>query len=108
MVVLKDVADAWGSDQFNQLFKKSVEQLKNGDLPLTKAASVSGYIDDSDLSITIQSSSEHNGVITVEFGIFFGEIIVGCSCGDDPPVERSYSDMKAVINRSTGETEFKV
>ena len=108
MVQLIQSLNNWGGEEFNAAFKQEVESLKNGDLPLSKGASISGYVDDSNLSVNIQNTSDTDSEITVEFGIFFGEIVIGCSCHDDPPVENSYCEMKAVINKESAETSFEV
>ncbi len=108
MVMLKASIADWGSDRFATTFKHEVERLKNGDLPLTQGASISGYVDDEHLSVIMKHYSETDDELIVEFGIFFSEIIAGCSCGDDAPKENSYCDMRAVINKESTEALFEV
>ncbi len=108
MVFLKQALADWGTDGFVHSFKREVESLKNGDLPLSEGASISGYVDDSNLSITLKNQHETDAMIMVDFGIFFQEIIAGCSCGDDSPTVNSYCEMRVTIDKHSGEAVFKL
>jgi hypothetical protein len=108
MVFLKQSLTDWGTEQFVNSFKQEVESLKNGDLPLAEGASISGYVDDSNLAVTLKSQCQTDKAIIIEFGIFFEEIIAGCSCGDDSPTENSYCEMCVAIDKHSGEAVFKL
>ena len=46
--------------------------------------------------------------IQAKVGVFFNEIIGGCSCGDDPLSENAYCELQVSIDKVTAEAEFSV
>ena len=98
----------WGSDSFSQTLKNEMENLEASVLPLDKGTSQGGLVDDSNISATIINFTEEERYIQAKIGVFFNEIIGGCSCGDDPLSENAYCEIQVSIDKDTAETEFAV
>lgn len=98
----------WGSDSFPQTLKSEIENLKTGALPLDKGVFQGGYIDDSNLAITVLHVTDDEKTIQAKVGIFFTEIVAGCSCGDEPMEQNAYCEMQISIDKATAEAEFAV
>ena len=91
-----------------QALKHELENLPAGTLPLEKCTHRGGFVDDSDISITVINMKQHENSIQAKVGIFFTEIIVGCGCGDDPMPENAYCEMQVSIDRTTFTAKFEV
>ncbi|MBE9516480.1 MAG: glucosamine--fructose-6-phosphate aminotransferase [Proteobacteria bacterium] len=97
----------WNTSAFSQTLKAEVEALKAGVLPLHHAVTQGGNVDDSNISVTVLYAKESEADIEVRAGIFFTEVVGGCSCGDDPFSVNAYCEMTLKIDKSTAETAFK-
>ena len=107
MIRLTETLNAWGTSDFNDVFKKEIEQLGAGQLPLQQGLSTGSYAIDDRFNVMIIGVSENPGFIRVKAGIFFSGIIAGCSCADDPtPVneESEYCVVQLDIDKRTAET----
>jgi hypothetical protein len=98
----------WGSDAFAPTLKTEVEGLPPGALPLAEGTLRGGQVDDSDLAVTVIDFSEDAGWIRARVGVFFNEVVGGCSCGDEPEPETAYCELLVSIDRATAEAEFSV
>ena len=98
----------WGRDDFKQILKQELENLSSGTLPLYEATQRGGKPDDSNISALINSISEEQDCLKINVGVFFHEIMGGCSCGDEPPSENTYCDMLVTIDKNTAEAIFKI
>ena len=88
--------------------KHELENLPAGTLPLEKGTNRGGFVDDSDISVSVINVKQHENSIQAKVGVFFTEIIVGCGCGDDPMPENAYCEMQISIDRTTFAAEFEV
>ena len=98
----------WGSDAFAETLKSELGALEPGVLPLDKCGALGGYVDDSDVAVTIISLTESETCIDARIGVFFSEILAGCSCGDEPSPENAYCEIGVTIDKATAETQFTV
>jgi hypothetical protein len=96
------------SDSLPQALKGEIEGMAPGTLPLAQGTTQGGYVDDHDISATIISVAEKDESIQARVGIFFSEIVAGCSCGDPPVSETAYCEIQVSIDMRTGEAEFTV
>lgn len=99
---------AWGSAEFFQTLKQELEALPPGALPLDKAVTQSGYVDDSHITVTVLHAEEMAQVIQARVGIFFTEIVINCGCGDDPMETNAYGVLQVRINKTTAQANFEV
>ena len=88
--------------------KHELENLPAGTLPLEKGTNRGGFVDDSDISVTVISVKQDKNSIQAKVGVFFTEIIAGCGCGDDPMPENTYCEMLISIDRTTFAAKFEV
>jgi hypothetical protein len=94
------------SDLFAQQLKHELEHLQQGTLPLAHATTQGGHVDDSNISATIVEVREDKGCVRARVGIFFNEVVGGCSCGDDPVSANAYCEMQVSIDKASAEAEF--
>ena len=106
MLQLPHSARAWSSDAFAGTLKGEIENLAAGTLPLDKGVSSGGRVDDSRITAIVLRSRDDGEAIQAEVGIFFDEIIGGCSCGDDPQPQNAYCELRVRIDKATGEAVF--
>ena len=100
--------NAWQTDEFSQTLKGELEQLAAGTLPLEKAVTQGGYVDDSHITATVLHAEEDAQAIQARAGIFFTEIVINCGCGDDPMETNAYAELRIRIDKSTARAEFEV
>ena len=98
----------WNTDVFPQTLKQELEQLPTGTLPLDKVTAQGGFVDDSNITATILSTTDNATAIQAKVGIFFTEIVINCGCGDDPMPTNAYCEMRITIDKNTAETEFDI
>jgi hypothetical protein len=103
-----DVLYAHRTAEFGTVLKHQLENLPSGTLPLYQGTSQGGYVDDSDISVTILEIREDEHRIQARAGVFFTEIIVGCSCGDDPMPVNAYCELLIQLDKTTAEAKFEV
>ena len=106
MPKLPNSARAWPSDSFAQTLKGELENLERGALPLDKAALQGGHVDDSRITATILRVADGGNEVRADVGIFFDEIIAGCSCGDDAQSQSAYCEIQVRIDKATAEAAF--
>lgn len=106
MVPLKQSLQDWQTEAFESSLKAELLALDPALLPLQKGASRGGYVDGSNIEITLLSTAATADQITAKVGVFFNEIIAGCSCGDDPMSESAYCEVCVLIDRQTGMASF--
>lgn len=93
-------------DSREKVLKRELENLPAGTLPLEKATTRGGFVDDSDISVSVISLKQDETCIQARVGVFFTEIITGCGCGDDPMPENAYCEMLISIEQASCKTEF--
>lgn len=96
------------SGTFEKALKHELENLPAGTLPLEKGTNRGGFVDDSDISVTVISVKQDENSIQAKVGVFFTEIIAGCGCGDEPMPENAYCEMLISIDRTTFAAKFEV
>ena len=108
MLRLPNALRDWQSEVFAQTLKAEISSLPSGSLPLDKGVAQGGYVDDSNLSVTVLNVADDTAVIRAKVGIFFTEIVVNCGCGGDPMPTNAYCEMQVMIDKKTADAEFTV
>lgn len=98
---------AWNTDAFAAVLKADLLGLGAGVLPLQEAAT-GGCIDAGDIEITVLGSRDDASGIHVNVGVFFAEVIGGCSCGDEPAARNAYCELRVSIDKRNGQARFEV
>ena len=107
VATLVNSARAWNTDAFPAVLKAEIRNMGPGFLPLQKAAS--GWnVDESGIQITVLGSSDSATEIHINIGIFFTEIIAGCSCGDEPSASHAYCELRISIDKTNGQARFEL
>ena len=98
----------WPHGSWKSVLKHEIEALPSGSLPLEKAVTRCGIVDDSDISVTVINACQNAVSIQAKLGVFFTEIVAGCVCGEDPTAENSYCELLAHIDKITGAVDFEL
>ncbi len=98
---------AWETDAFASTLKADILGLGAGVLPLHEAAA-GGCVDEGDIEITVLGTTDNATEIHVNVGVFFAEIIGGCSCGDEPSTSNAYCELRVSIDKVNGLARFAV
>lgn len=101
MIHLPDALRAWGSADFAAALKAELETFAASRLPLDGGATPGSYIADEPVVVTLLQSVETAAALQVKMGVFFTEIIVNCSCGDEPVFQPAYCELRIDIDRTT-------
>jgi hypothetical protein len=104
---LGNSVSAWNTDAFADTLKADILGLGAGVLPLQEAAA-GGCIDEGDVEITLLGSSDSATEIHANVGVFFSEVIGGCSCGGEPAVSNAYCKLRVSIDKGNGNARFEV
>lgn len=103
-----DALHEWGSDRFSEALKREILGMTSGSLPLHLAVAQGGIVDDSKLDATVLSIADSDCTIQARVGIFFTEIVGGCSCGDDPTHTNAYCEILVSIDKETATAKLAV
>ena len=106
MMTLHDALRAWPTTDFAPALKRGLAALPPGALPLQHGVSPGAHVDDSEVSATVIRAAAEAGVIRARVGVFFTEVLAGCSCGDDPAPTSAYCEIEVLIDRASGEVRF--
>jgi hypothetical protein len=107
---LSESARAWGTPDFPATLKR--ELAENADaLPLQQALTGTSAVADEAITVVLLDARAEETRIHAKVGIFFGGILAGCSCADDPtPVEpqTEYCELLLTLNRTTGKAAIEL
>ena len=109
MIRLSESIRAWNTPEFKNVLKHELERLDVSTLPLQQGLSHSSYASDSGFQVMIIGVGEEPELIRAKAGIFYGGIIPGCGCNDDPTLLSDYAEYCEVqldISKATGETRI--
>jgi hypothetical protein len=98
----------WNTAAFPDTLRSELEGLKPGILPLLMGVSRGGVPDERDIKVMVLGCAETKDSIQARVGIFFSEILAGCSCGDEPMTLNAYCELQVSITKATAEAEFTV
>lgn len=107
VIRLDSALRAWNTDDFAAALKSDILALGAGVLPLQEAAA-GGSIDEGDIDITLLGSRDSAAEIHATVGVFFAEVIGGCSCGDEPAASNAYCELQVIIHKVSGQARFEV
>ena len=107
-IQLPDSVRNWNSAEFSGSFKREIQGLPSGTLPLQSRGTQNGLVDDSDLSLVLLQTTETGDMYNIRTGVFFSGIIGGCSCGDEPEAENAYCEIWVRIHNKTAEASISL
>ncbi|MAT65888.1 MAG: hypothetical protein CMN57_09610 [Gammaproteobacteria bacterium] len=94
---------AWGEADFAAILQHELAALKPEQLPLSTAT---GYAESEGLTLTLIRQAEEPDCLRLRVGVFFEQILAGCSCGDEPMRESAYCELDLMIDKADGKTEI--
>jgi hypothetical protein len=97
---LVDSVGALGTPAFAEVLIGELLALPDGVLPVE--GEQGGLIDPASLGVILLSSRADADRIEVGVGVFFTEIVGGCSCGDEPFGVNGYKELRLRIERADG------
>ena len=86
----------------------ALRRLPNGALPLQAACTQGGIVDDRSLGISLLGSHATPTHVVARIGVFFAELVGGCSCHDDPAASPAYAELRVEIARADGRAAIAV
>ena len=101
VIPLPDSLHAWPGPNFATTLKAELEALPAGSLPLAQGSRLGGCIDDSAIVASVLRSTDTAATIKATVGIFFSEILTGCSCSEDPDIQPAYCEFAVAIDKRT-------
>lgn len=107
-IKLPDSVAGWHTEDFSTTLNREIRSLPSGALPLQSRGMQNGLVDEASLSLVILQREETETNLKIKAGVFFSEIIGGCSCGDEPTAENAYSEVWIEICKATAEANFHV
>ncbi|MDH2916544.1 MAG: hypothetical protein PXX77_06655 [Gallionella sp.] len=109
MIRLEKTLRAWGTPEFEGVFKQELAQVGNAALHLQQALVAGSHVTDAPPTVMIIRMEETPASIRIHAGLFFTSIIAGCSCTDDPTPPNEYTEhceMAVEVDRVTAETRL--
>ena len=98
----------WQSEGFAKTLKLEIEGLGARVLPLDEGVSQGGRVaDDGIAAVVLRSTSEGNSILA-DVGVFFTEVVAGCSCGAEPESINVFREMRIRIDRATARAEISL
>ncbi|MCB1801544.1 MAG: glucosamine--fructose-6-phosphate aminotransferase [Gammaproteobacteria bacterium] len=88
---LRCCADWIGRGFDAECLRDRLNGLPAGVLPLAGACTQGGLVDESARSIGMLRNWHEGGCGHVRIGVFFGEVVAGCNCNDDPVTGNVYA-----------------
>jgi hypothetical protein len=107
-VAMSETLRAWGGDDFDGMLKQEIAALPAGTLPLNQGTSQGGYVEDTNIEITVLNTTADAGSVQARVGVFFTEVVPSCSCGDEPLEVNAYCVVLIRIDKATAMATFAV
>lgn len=97
MIRLNKVLDAWQTNDFEEVFKKSIADLDCETLPLQKALTAGSFALEDSTDTVILKTAEHSDCLEIKAQLFFKSLTPGCACPGDPTVENDQIEQCTVL-----------
>ncbi|MGB3918293.1 MAG: hypothetical protein WBL07_12735 [Thiothrix litoralis] len=107
VMVLNKALAAWGSEDFQSVFKQEVQALGTAALPLQAGMAHSSHVSGDAMTVMVLDVAETPSLLQVRTGIFYAGVIAGSCCADDPsPVceQQEYCELRFDIDRVSAGT----
>ncbi len=93
---------AWGTNRFPDALTSELQSLGPEALPL-HLISTTGYALDSFVTVNLIAARDAGDTLQITVGIFFEEIVPGCSCGDEAEPQPAYGELSVTIDKTTAQ-----
>jgi len=89
-------------------FKAALESLAKEQLPLERCLSEGGVVDEVPFTVTIYNAALTEVGARAKIGVFFTEMVGGCSCGDGPYTINGYGEFEVVVEKTHSKVTFTI
>jgi hypothetical protein len=97
---------AWATDAFDRALKEELAALGADALPLDTCLAQGGLVADDRLTLSVLRKTDDESSVHVRVGVFFTEIVGGCSCGDEPFAADGDCEIEIRIDKETAEARI--
>ena len=94
-------------DVLSACLAAALKTLPPGSLPLQACCAQGGLPDPETLAVSILGLTREPDRLVARAGIFFDEVVGGCSCHDDPVRANAYCRIEVIVSRADGETVLR-
>lgn len=77
-------------------------------LPLDRCVSQGSAADDGHCTVMVLRAGDDARAVHARVGVFFTEVVGGCSCGDDPASIPAYCELRIRIDKTTAEADIGI
>ena len=106
MPVLRRALVAWGTPAFVPALKSEIEALPAGSLPLDDATTQGGRVGGEPVTVTVLQTEDAGEAIHARLGVFFTEVVGGCSCGDEAWPLQAHCELQVEIAKADAAARF--
>lgn len=99
---LADALQAWGTPAFASALAAELGRLEAARLPLGAGSGLGGRIEPGSVAVTVLGAADSPGQIHARVGVFFVEVVGGCSCGDEPVAHNAWCELRVRIDKASG------
>ena len=92
---------------FAARLRDALTALPPGTLPLGRACTQGGIVDEADRSLSILSARRSAGQGEARVGVFFVERVGGCNCHDDPAESTAYAVIEVQLSEGDGTVDYR-
>jgi hypothetical protein len=103
---LKDALQAWGTLDFEAIFKR---ELSTQEIPLQNYLRHGSVALQDNITIMPLAKWEDNTVIHVKTALLFSSVIAGCNCADESTpfeTQAEYAEVEVLIDKLSGVSSF--
>jgi hypothetical protein len=107
VIYLNSALRAWGTAEFEAVFKLEVAQLSHDQLPLQQGLSMGSDVLTSSITTIFLEGADLGEMLRIRTGIMYQSVIAGCSCADDPTSiseNNEYVELLLDINKASALT----
>jgi hypothetical protein len=106
MPYLPSSLGAWATDAFDRELKEELAALGADALPLDTCHTQGGLDADDRLTPSVLRKTDDESRVHVRVGVFFTEIMGGCSCSDEPFAADGDCEIEIRIDKETAEARI--
>lgn len=102
MLAFPETARCFGTPAFHAAFQRDIATWAKSVHGLSFLAEQGGQVPPQSIAVTLLAHEADTDRITLRAGVFFTELVGGCSCGDEPFETPGYRELTLSIERGSG------
>lgn len=97
---------AWDTPAFVPTLKAEIEALPPDSLPLEAATTQGGRVGGERVTVSVLRAEDAGDAIRVRLGVFFTEVVGGCSCGEEAVALQARCELRVEIAKDDAAARF--